>query len=225
MSGLSYAWHATHAEILGFLPFLADWLGRGPLVHGCPRRQPESDAVDEFSDGARARRLRAAGASHPRRRLLRVPQPGQAQGRPVARDLRRRARRRPQRRGRSARQQCRQPDRPSSHRRDRAADAQGRGARSTRRRLALIRLWIDQGARATPTSAPGAATVGGAAGARPAGQSRRSAGASWTSHDRSLRRRLPRRAPRDGAGRLSPTRSSRAASTSTSGDSSQRPRS
>ena len=63
--------------------------------------------------------------------------------------------------------------------------------------IALVRLWIDQGARATPASAPAPAALGSAAGARSPGGSADSL-ALVVVHDRSLRRRLHWRAWGDG---------------------------
>ena len=99
-------------------------------------------------------------------------------------------------------QQRRQPDDPSGHRRRRAADAEGRGAAERRARSRSSARWIDQGARATPTSRAGAAAVGSAARARASG----AAGGRLADVERaarSLRRRVSREARRAASRRWS----------------------
>ena len=103
--------------------------------------------------GLRRGRLRARRSADPLRELSRVSQPGQAQGRPVARHLRRRARRRQGWRRGAAGPLGAQPD-------DRAGQRRPSGDRMpldelplSDEQIALLQRWIDQGARATPTSA------------------------------------------------------------------------
>ena len=185
-----------------------------------PSRSLAPGATASRACGAMIDFDRQVAADH-QRALPRVPQPGQAQRRPVARDLRRRAGRRTQRAGDQARQQRRQHADPSAHRRGRAADAEGQGSADAAE-IALVRQWIDQGARATPTSAPApqpweaplALTPPAVPAARsgPVGR-RRSIGSSpRTSRPHGSRIR-----------RWFPMRSSPGAYTSTSGDCCRRP--
>jgi len=99
-------------------------------------------------------------AAH-RAELPRVPQPGQAEGRPLAGDLRRHPRRRPQRRHRQARQQRAEHVDRSPHRPARSADAEGRGPTQPHADRPLPH--VDRSRRALdPILAARAAAVGGA---------------------------------------------------------------
>ena len=92
--------------------------------------------------------------AHPRGELPRVPQRGQAQGRPVACRVHRRARWWAQRRGRAARPGGQQLAARARQRRSGRSDAARRSSRLSDAEIATLRQWVDQGARLTPSSPP-----------------------------------------------------------------------